>query len=378
MHPLLSRRSYLGAYLAVWIPLACLLVLLVRGSGGIGTWEAIALLVPLALLFSVACFATWYTCRATPLHSSGAVRLFVTHFFAAFLLSYAWVHVGGLYARALAASPSFEGLNARYEAHAATLVISGVLLYLLNVGFFYVLIAIEASRVAEARVLETSVLARDAELKALKAQVNPHFLFNSLNSISALTSIDPRRAQEMCILLAEFLRMTLGLGEKSAVTLQEEMELLRRFLSIEKVRFGTRLEVHAEIDGAAESCLVPPLILQPLVENAIIHGIANLPQGGTVRLRAQRVESQLHISIENSFDPESTPARKGGMGLKNVRARVEARYPKQGNVQANAEEDSFRVDLSIPAETAVSQVRAAASEAVAQPLATPPVKEVRS
>jgi LytS/YehU family sensor histidine kinase len=278
-----------------------------------------------------------------------------------------------LYARALSASPSFTGLNFRYDAHAATLVVSGILLYLVNVGFFYVLIAIEASRIAEARVLETSVLARDAELKALKAQVNPHFLFNSLNSISALTSIDPSRAQEMCILLAEFLRMTLGLGEKTAVPLREEMELLRRFLAIEKVRFGARLEVDAQIDPQAETCLVPPLILQPLVENAIVHGIANLPQGGTVQLRALRSEDQLQISIENTFDPEATPSRKGGMGLKNVRQRIEARYPKQGSVRAVAQEDSFRVDLSIPVEIAVQQADAAMPEAAPSPL-----NEVRS
>src|SRR5262249_56363693 len=102
---------------------------------------------------------------------------------------------------------------------------------------------LEASREAQARVMETSILAREAELKALKAQVNPHFLFNSLNSISALTSVDPTRAREMCILLSEFLRMTLGLGEKNAIPLSEELALIDRFLAIEKVRFGALLRV---------------------------------------------------------------------------------------------------------------------------------------
>jgi two-component system, LytTR family, sensor histidine kinase AlgZ len=366
MHPLLSRRSYLAAYLAVWLPLACLLVFLVKVSGGIGTLEATVLLVPMALLYAAACLATWYTCRATPLWSSGISRVAGTHLIAALLLSYLWAQIGRLYARGLSVSPSFAGLTQRYDAHFATLLVSGVLLYVVIVGFFYVLIALEASRAAEARVLETSVLARDAELKALKAQVNPHFLFNSLNSISALTSIDAERAQEMCILLAEFLRMTLGLGEKTAVPLREELELLKRFLAIEKVRFGTRLLVDQQVSAQAEGCLVPPLILQPLVENAILHGIANLPEGGTVRLHAQCDGGRLQISIENSVDPEAPPRRKGGLGLTNVRQRIEARYPREGSVRAIAEEDSFRVDLSIPAEFAAPGIEAAADGPPAQ------------
>jgi two-component system, LytTR family, sensor histidine kinase AlgZ len=159
------------------------------------------------------------------------------------------------------------------------------------------------------------------------------------------------------------------------VTLREEMELLRRFLAIEKVRFGSRLEVDAQVDAQCEDCMVPPLILQPLVENAIVHGIANLPQGGTVKLRAQCGTGQLQISIENSFDPEATPSRKGGMGLKNVRQRVQARYPNDGSVRATAHEDSFRVDLSIPVELPAP----AATETIAEVKPAPgALKEIRS
>jgi two-component system sensor histidine kinase AlgZ len=362
MHPLLNRRSYLGAYLAMWLPLTCILIFLVKVSAGISALEAILLLLPMAILYAAACLATWYTCRATPLRSAGISRFAITHFLAALLLSFVWVQIGHLHARGLSDWPSFKGLDARYDAHAATLLVSGILLYFVIVGFFYVLIALEASRAAEARVLEASVLARDAELKALKAQVNPHFLFNSLNSISALTSIDAARAREMCILLAEFLRMTLGLGEKAAVPLREELELLRRFLAIEKVRFGERLQVDAYVETQAESCLVPPLILQPLVENAIIHGIAHLPQGGVVRLRAQCSEGQLQISIENSFDPEAPPTRKKGMGLNNVRQRIEARYPKESSMQATADEEVFRVSVAIPAEMAAPVTETAEAE----------------
>jgi two-component system sensor histidine kinase AlgZ len=225
-----------------------------------------------------------------------------------------------------------------------------VLLDFIMIGFFYVLIAIEASRIAEARVLETSVLARDAELKALKAQVNPHFLFNSLNSISALTSSDPAKAREMCILLAEFLRMTLGLGEKSNIPLSEELSLLHRFLAIEKVRFGSRLQMTEEIADDCQSLLIPPLLLQPLVENAVTHGIANLPDGGQVRLAAHCEDGRLSIVVENSFDAEATPTHRNGMGLVNVRQRLEARYPNLASIRVSTTADQFQVNLSLPAE----------------------------
>jgi LytS/YehU family sensor histidine kinase len=214
-----------------------------------------------------------------------------------------------------------------------------------------VILAMDESRAAEARVLETSILARDAELKALKAQINPHFLFNSLNSISALTSMDPARARDMCILLADFLRMTLGLGEKSLVPLREELELLRRFLAIEQVRFGDRLRVDAHIETQAEACLLPPLLLQPLVENAIIHGIATLPAGGTVRISADCSAGRLHLVVENSLDPDAPSSRKGGLGLSNVRQRLETRYGKDATLRATGEDESFRVAISMPAET---------------------------
>src|SRR4029077_13334472 len=200
---------------------------------------------------------------------------------------------------------SFQGLAQKFAPQGPLLFAAGFMLYCLAVASHYVILEIEQSRAAQARALGTSILARDAELKALKAQINPHFLFNSLNSISALTSIDAARAREMCILLADFLRLTLGLGEKALVPLREELELLQRFLAIEKVRFGERLHIDADIDAQAEACLLPPLLLQPIVENAIIHGIATLPAGGTVRLAAECNGGRLHLSVENSVDPDA-------------------------------------------------------------------------
>jgi len=199
--------------------------------------------------------------------------------------------------------------------------------------------------------MEMNILARQAELKALKAQINPHFLFNSLNSISALTSIDPARARDMCVLLGDFLRLTLGLGEKATVRLSEELELLQKYMAIEIVRFGARLKMHEEIQEESKVCLLPPLLLQPLVENAVKHGIASLPEGGEIRLAAERQNGRLAIVVENSWDPEAPPRRSGGMGLKNVQMRLEARYGKDATLRVNTEGELFQVSLSLPAES---------------------------
>jgi LytS/YehU family sensor histidine kinase len=205
------------------------------------------------------------------------------------------------------------------------------------------------------------VLARDAELRALRAQINPHFLFNSLNSISALTSIDGARAREMCLLLADFLRLTLGMGEKTVIPFSEELDLLDKFMAIEKVRFGARLRMEEKIDDQAKRCIIPALLLQPLLENAVSHGIASMEDGGMIRLEASVRDGRLAILVENDRDEEAPVRKRNGVGLKNVRSRLEARYGKEAAFRADADEDKFRVTMSLPAEFASEESTATES-----------------
>jgi two-component system sensor histidine kinase AlgZ len=353
MHPIVGHRRRLGLYALAWIPLMLLLGYLLKASG-LSNSEAIALMLPLAPLYAAMCLIAWYPTRATPIQSSGFVRLVITQLTAAVLVSSVWMFIALLYVYALEYTQTFHGI-AQHPALSKTVFGIGVLLYLLSVAVHYVLAAMERSREAEEHASAARLLARDAELRALKAQINPHFLFNSLHSISALTSIDPARAREMCITLADFLRSTLGLGDKTLITLEEELALIRRFLAVEKVRFGSRLLVHEQIDPNALSCFIPPLLLQPLVENAIAHGIANLPEGGWIRLHANSSENgQLSLAVENKFDPEYRSKRARGIGMSNVRERLETRYGKNGNFSARKDGDVFRVALNLPAERGTS------------------------
>jgi len=350
MHPLLSRNR-LGLYLLAWAPLTATSIYVLVTRGGLGWLQATALAVSVFLFYAFLCLSAWYPCRATPLGRVSFLRLLLTHLSAAVLISFVWTQAGAALSYAILSPEKFEAIRTQFRPQLNSIFTIGVLLYLLSVAFHYVLIAMENSRHAEAQAVEARVLARDAELKALKAQVNPHFLFNSLNSISALTSIDPARARDMCVLLGDFLRLTLGLGERTSVRFSEELDLLQKYMAIEKVRFGTRLTMLEEIQEESKSCLLPPLLLQPLVENAVKHGIASLPEGGQVRVAAQRQNGRLAILVENSWDPDSPPRRSGGRGLKNVQLRLEARYGKDASLHVNNEGELFQVSLSLPAET---------------------------
>lgn len=359
MHPIAGTRRGLGLYAIAWIPLALLLGYLLRATG-LGWAEAIALVVPLAPLYALMCLAAWFPCRAMPIPKTGLVRLATTHVVAGTQISGLWMLLAMGYvavivpfehgfADGMQIKPHLLGLS-QHAGLYKTLFGIGLLLYFLSAAMMYVLIAMQQSHDAERRESEARLLARDAELRALKAQINPHFLFNSLHSISALTAVDPKKAREMSITLAEFLRKTLGLGEKELIPLCEEVALLRNYLVVEKVRFGERLRVEEKVTEQAAGCLIPPLILQPLVENAIKHGIANLPEGGTVSLMAERQDGSLRVAIENDYDPDYVPKRRNGIGMANVRERLVARYGKNATFEASIFGPRFRVWLTLPAE----------------------------
>jgi two-component system sensor histidine kinase AlgZ len=351
MHPILGHPRRFATYLVVWSPLAAPLGYVLRARHGITLPAAVLLALPLCLLYAIVCLSAWYPCRVTPIDRSGFDRLVFTHLGGAVVAAGAWTAVASGLAWLLANNfPEYQGLNNGLRSELSLILVPAILLYLVSVLFYYALISLQASKEAEARVMQASALARDAELRALKAQVNPHFLFNSLNSISALTSSDAPKAREMCILLGDFLRRTLGLGEKQAIPLEEEMSLIRAFLAVEKIRFGARIRMEEAIDKEALEVRLPPLLLQPLVENAVVHGIANLVEGGAIRLSARCVDGELAIVIENSFDPEAPQRRRNGVGLANVRQRLQARYGNRASFGANAKEDSFCVAITLPIE----------------------------
>ncbi|MGC2768960.1 MAG: histidine kinase [Candidatus Acidiferrum sp.] len=334
-----------------WGAFTFVLGTVLASGGGMPQKHAYILGAALSGVAQVSVWSAAFSCRTAPLGKMPAWRVLLIHVTTAVILTFFWIKVGGIIAGELDSANGWKGTYNEYTKRTDMLYAAGELYYLLGVAVQYGLIAHKASLEAQERAVESSARAREAELTALKAQINPHFLYNSLNSISALTSIDPARARDMCVSLADFLRLTLGMGEKAVIPLREEVDLLEKYCAIEKVRFGERLTIQKDIEDEAKECLLPPLLLQPLFENAVVHGIAQMPEGGWIRLRAARNGERMLMTVENSWDPEAGSSRKNGVGLKNVQRRLEARYGKEAQLNASAEEEVFRVSLSFPAET---------------------------
>jgi two-component system, LytTR family, sensor histidine kinase AlgZ len=335
MHPIFRNKGWFAIYLVAYAALGLLLTALFQAQNGAPPWkEILALMEPLCVFFSVFCLTPWYICRQLPLAATAITKLLLYHIGAAVASTVLGIGLAAMVAYSL-------NLGASLNYLAIPLVLIGFLLYLLSVALHYVLLALEASRRA-------AVEARDAELRALKAQINPHFLFNSLNSIIALIASDPGGAREMCIRLADFLRSTLGLGERDAISWSEELSLAQAYLDVEQIRFGSRLQVEMDVAENCRGCPMPPLLLQPLVENAVKHGIAGLVEGGTIRIQSALRDGQLRITVENLFDDQSSPSSQSGLGLRNLRMRLETRFGAAARLATRTEGNRFIVDMTVP------------------------------
>jgi two-component system sensor histidine kinase AlgZ len=304
---------------------------------------AIAGALPPSLLLGVIALASRFLCNALPLRTSSRSSIAIAHAGSAAAASGLWVL-------------TWKNWIPVVNRHSATalvpdfslLFVLGVLLYLAAVAIHYLFLEIEAVREAEEEVLRYRVLAREAELRAFKAQVDPHFLFNSLNAVASMCGSRPMEAREMAQRLADFFRLILRLGALERITLADEIDLVQRYLAIEKVRFGERLSIHIDVSEDASRCMVPPLLLQPLVENAVRHGVASMVEGGMIEIVATLENHVLRIVIDNPADPDRNDVRGEGIGLENARGRIKAVSEGQAVLQADEAEGQFRVVIELP------------------------------
>jgi two-component system sensor histidine kinase AlgZ len=353
MPEMLSSRRGGVIYLLVWLLLGLALGSVISLAGQAPLLNAMLFAMPMHLLYAFAAgYSAYYLCRAFPLGSRRAGAITLVMAVAAGVSGMLWLLMGNLW-NGLCLLLGVAWCGIAMTPHLAMLIVGlGVLLYGLAVALHYLVIEFVRAKNAEQRELESRLMAQQAELRMLRTQIDPHFLFNSLNSISALTSQDAKAARRMTLELASFFRQSLGMEAHKKITLGEELVLIRHFLAIEQVRFGERLQVDEHIAEGADACLVPPMIIQPLVENAVKHGICNLPEGGVIQIAAHRAGSLLHIRVSNPVDPDMAAARSDGrgIGLSNVRQRLAGAYKHEASIHWSRRDDSFGVDIAMPAQ----------------------------
>ena len=352
MHPLLLGRRRLVLFAIAVVDVAILLALLLGVFEPRPFWHALAFTLPATILYGFVTLSAWWVCRSAPIATTPLLRLVTT--LTGATVQAAAVGFGIFMVWAVVLS-RFFGIGPDRAGILRDVLIMGIvalLIYPVSIVLHYLMLAYERARDAERNALESQVAAREAQVRALRAQLNPHFLFNSLNSINSLIGGDPEGARRMCESLGDFLRRTLNLGAKDAVPLQDELALVDRYLGIERVRFGDRLMIDRSVDPEAAVCMVPPLLLQPLVENAIKHGVADRVEGGTIRIAARCTDERLTIEVENGLDPEAPPRRGEGLGLDNVRRRLDAFAAREARMDVRRNGNQFRVTLTLPAYTA--------------------------
>ena len=346
LHPILERRKFILYYVLVWTFIASVHAGILNHYYGFSHLISITDSLVFYTLFGILSVGLWYTVKYNNIDNARFNDIFFNHLGVALISLFIWYFSG------------FYILNGLFQSQRDYLLFlnqsvpwrlaSGLFYYCLTILFYYLVNSYQNLREKTKNETDLKALVKETELNMLKSQINPHFLFNSLNSISSLTITNPAKAQEMIIKLSEFLRHSINHKEAQMVTLKEELEHIMLYLDIEKVRFGERLQYNFQINDTCGHYMVPNMLLQPLFENAIKHGVYESTEEITITFLCEPANEGLRLKISNNFDPNA-PTRKGnGLGIKNISHRLKLIYPFDDLLKINKTENYFEIELFLP------------------------------
>lgn len=333
-------------YIAFWLAVAVIQFALSYGVYGQELIVAVADSLVSNILFSLLGVGLWYMVRFSGKQIKGLGKNIAYHLASCAITIIIWMAV------------SFSVLSAYFENNETYLgflsdsfivrIITGVLIYFLLVSIDYLFLSFEEMQERAEHEATLSAMLRDAELTMLRSQIRPHFLFNSLNSVSSLTLSDPKAAQDMILKLSEFMRHSLTLGADTKNTLNDELYHAGLYLDIEKVRFSDRMKIEKKINLNCGNLMLPSMILQPLLENAVKHGVNTMLTSCKITLTADCNDAYLIVSVSNNFDPDAVPRKGTGTGLSNVQKRMAAMYGRNDLLSYRVENEIYEVTLSVP------------------------------
>jgi two-component system LytT family sensor kinase len=346
IHPFTGKIKQLYFYITVWVLISMVHTVILFILYQQSLLPALLDAVVFNFFFSFTGLSLWYMVRY--LNFENQTFYFICSNYLGAAVVYVLFSVGSGY---LILNAINIGNNKYLEFLDASLpwrVISGIFYFLAFIMSYYLIMFSRTIKEKQLKEVELKSAIQEAELSMLKSQLNPHFIFNSLNSINALTILDPKAAGEMIVKLSTFLRKSLDQGKTPFICIEEELETINLYLDIEKIRFGEKLQITSDIKDSVKSSLIPPMLLQPLMENVVKHGVYESLECIEIIINAELVNDLLHISIENTFDPEIKKESRKGIGLRNVAQRLFLTFGRSDLLKVNKELHKFRVDVLIP------------------------------
>jgi len=343
-NPITKNRNYLINYAMVWSLIIGLHFAILHWYYHISITISIADSLLFNIFFAFLGISLWYVVKYDKAKSN-FFYLFINHIFSALIIIGFWLVSGYLILRyAINDVLYLSFLDSSFPWR----IVSGIFYYAAFVLVYYLIIYMQNIQEKTKQEETLKTLIKESELNALKNQINPHFLFNSLNSISSLTLSSSLKAQEMIIKLSEYLRYSLKNDEQNLVALKTEIENIKRYLEIEKVRFGERLNFSIlDIKGNEEN-KIPAMILQPLIENAIKHGVYESTTPINISLSCKFLNNNLEIILKNEFNPDAKIKKGEGIGLKNIQQRLFLTYKQNNLFSIHKIDNLFIVSIKFP------------------------------
>ena len=345
-NPILESKKNLLIYTGVWIGLALgdavMFMHYYHFSFGILIVDSLIFY----LSFAPIGIGLWYVVYYADIFKKKISKTIFNHVIASLIVTVVWSFFNYFITRSINSSNEeymkFIHNNMPFRSG------MGLFMYILFVLFYYLVIYYRSLKEKMLRESELKALVKESELGILKSQINPHFLFNSLNSISSLTITDPEKAQEMVIKLSDFFRYSLGNRKEDKSSLKDELQNIDRYLAIEKTRFGEKLQYEKHVEDECLSKLVPSMILQPLFENAIKYGVYESLEESGIILTCTNKGLFLHIRIENDYDAHMLAKKGEGIGLSNIRQRLRLIYSRNDLMTIQKTDKRYIVTLLIP------------------------------
>ncbi|WP_159518729.1 sensor histidine kinase [Sunxiuqinia indica] len=295
------------------------------------------------VIYPVLGASIWFIIKYNSLEENELTWVLLYHLIGASILNAIWIYLGFISIKVIDSG----NLYLLYDTLPGR-IFSGYVMYVIFVLFFLAINYYQSLKEKIKKEAELKSLIREAELSALKSQINPHFLFNSLNSIASLTMSFPEKAHEMVINLSRFMRYALQHDQDETVSLKDELENIKLYLSIEKVRFGKKLNPVFEVEESCHNFQIPNMILQPLYENAIKYGVYEATEPVSITTSCATENGNMLIVIENDYDAESIRNRGEGIGLRNIRQRLELIYGTSELIRITDLKTSFKIELLLP------------------------------